>query len=111
MSGGRLNVLYHFSIFGRGLVRMADLVPVVRCWPFVEGGCAVILCCLFFCVEISVTFGLVCVNIIIVRFGLLGSCHLGCGCSLGWSCVPFVLWLFVVLVVSHFGFGARFGFW
>ena len=50
------------------------------------------------------TFHLMCVRIILVRFRLL-SCHLlGNSCSLGWPYVLFVFWLFVILVMTRFGF-------
>ena len=40
----------------------------------------------------------------LVRFGLLSGHLLENSCSLGLPCVLFVVWLFVVLVISCFGF-------
>ena len=50
------------------------------------------------------TFHLMCVRIILVRFRLLSGHLLGNSCSLGWPYVLFVFWLFVILVMTRFGF-------
>ena len=61
----------------------------------------------YFCgfgVRFCTVFHLLCVLWILVRFRLL-SCHLlGKSCSFGELYVLFVLCLFVILVVSYFGF-------
>ena len=49
------------------------------------------------------TFHLMCVNIILVRFGLLSGDLLGNSYSLSWPYVLFVFGLFVILIISSFG--------
>ena len=57
------------------------------------------------------TFHLTCVHIILVRFELLSFHLLGNSCSLGGPYVLFVFCLFVIMVISRFGFcRAGFGF-
>ena len=51
------------------------------------------------------TFHLTCVYFILVRFGLLNGHLLENSCSLGLPYVLFVFGLFVILVISRFGFG------
>ena len=56
------------------------------------------------------TFHLMFVHIIVVRFGLLSGHLLGKSCSLGLPCVLFEFdylwfWLFPILVFSGAGFG------
>ena len=58
-----------------------------------------------FGVGVSGTFHLTRVRVFSVRFGFVGGRLLGDVFSLGWPCVLFVFWLFVVLFVSRFGFG------
>ena len=53
---------------------------------------------------VSVSFHLMCVNIILVRFGLLNGHLLEKSCLLGLSYLIFVFCLFVILVISRFGF-------
>ena len=55
-----------------------------------------------FGVRVSVTFHLKCVHIILVRFGLLSGHLLGNSCSVGHMFSVFLL--FVILVISRFGF-------
>ena len=50
------------------------------------------------------TFHLMCVHIILVRFRLLSGHLLGNSCSFGWPYVLFVFWQFVILVITRFGF-------
>ena len=56
-----------------------------------------------FGVRVSVTFHLIFVHIILVRFRLLNGHFLGNSCSLGLPYVLFVFCLFVILVISGFG--------
>ena len=60
--------------------------------------------CLSFGVRVSVSFHHTCVHIILVRFGLLSGHRLGNSCSVGRPYVLLIFWLFVILVISHFGF-------
>ena len=55
-------------------------------------------------------FNLMFVHIILVRFRLLSDHLFGKCCSFGRPYVVFVLYLFVILLISHFGLRAGFGF-
>ena len=50
------------------------------------------------------TFHLMCVHIILVRFRLLSDHLLGISCYSVDHIFSFVFWLFVILVISRFGF-------
>ena len=57
------------------------------------------------------TFHLMCFFIILlVQFGKLSGHILGKSCSLGWPCVLIGFCLFVILVISRFGFEGGSGF-
>ena len=58
----------------------------------------------WFGVRVSVTFHRTCVHIILIWFRLLSGHLLGNSCSLGLPYVVFVFRLFVILVISRFGF-------
>ena len=49
------------------------------------------------------TFHLMFVHSILVRFGLLDGSLLTGGCSLGWPCVLFLVRLLVILAISFRG--------
>ena len=53
-----------------------------------------------FGVRVAVTFQLMLVNILLVRFGLPSGNLLGNSCPLGWPCVLIVFCLFVIFI--HF---------
>ena len=57
-----------------------------------------------FGVRVSVTFHLMFVHNILVRFGLLSGYLLGKSCPLGWPYVLIVFCLFAIIVISRFGF-------
>ena len=59
-----------------------------------------------FGVRVSGTFHLMCVHIILVRFGLLGGHILGKSCLLGWPYVLFVF--FTICNFSYFPAGVGF---
>ena len=100
----QLNILYHFKK-GWGWRRETSLSPpVIHYRPFQGGIFVVVLCYLFLESEFRWRFTLSMLILFLVRFRLLSGHLLGNSCSLCWTYVIFVFWIFIILVISRFGF-------
>ena len=85
---------------------------VLHYWPFKCSSSVVVLWCLFYGFQsFFEVWHSVCSNYFFFQFRLLSGYLFGHNCSLGWSHVLFVFWLFVILLFPALVWRAGLGLW